>query len=330
MLLTYLVFCRKAELYRRSQARIDARAIDLYSTIKNNPAWYNDNSYFASAIISNTQYNGIYSAQIISYGDQNTAAGGREDKDWISYTMSADYDTYTMVDGSIMGITDNWATFVNTPPYYLIIKTTEYVEIKNSMGISVGLGNGLYTYTRRRYKMMGSILRLFYKYRMDLIPVMLEDVAFIPIPNYLDEASSAYLDCIIAKGECGDIYNKLHSGYSAFVASAKQQATQPTSPELWQLLGILDTGEDYIDIDTDGNIVGGQLTYWGIVVNYIPDTVSPVQIGVTMVPYYKNLKKLSSAKYLRHTRTSTLTTVYFISGSTIDSMVFTNDGRVPR
>lgn len=316
------------EIYKSSPERIANRVVSLYTQIKNNPVWYTDNSYFAAAITSTTQSGNVYTAKVIAYGDQNTAANGRQDDDWISYTMTADYNNYTLVDASITGIAAQWATFVNTPAYYIIVNAPVYVDIKNEQGIAVGLANGIYTKTSSRHQVTSTGTRLFYSYKMDLMPVMLTQVAYIPVPSALMSAVDQYIGCVIKRGDCGGMYNAIQSSYAAFVASAKNQATQPTSPELWQLMGLTDSGEDYIDIDTNGNITGGRLTYWGITVPYNPNVVNPVQLGVGNVSYYMSLKKIPSAQYLRHTRTDKLTTLYFISKSGIGKMTFDTLGNL--
>lgn len=319
----YYIFHYQALAYQCSQMRINNRVINLYSRIKNNPVFYADNSYFASAITATTQKDGIYTSAITSYGDQNTAANGRQDTDWMSYTISEDCNTYTLIDAKVTGIVNSWAAYVNTPQYYSVMHTPTYLAIKNQYGIAVGLGNSMYTRTGRRFQTTATGTRLYYSYNMAASPVMLSYAAYIPLPASLLSAVNSYIGCVVNKGDCAGAYASIAATYTAFVASSKQQATQPTSPELWQLLGVFDSGEDYLDIDTYGNITSGSITYWGITVPYSPDKIHPVQLGINNAGYYSNIKKLPSSKYLRHKVANNTTIISYISnGGVIGTLTF--------
>ena len=328
-LIAYGVFCHYAKEYQCSQMRINNRVIGLYSRIKNNSVFYADNSYFASSITETKQEGDIYTSQIVSYGDQNTAANGREDNDWMSYTISDDCNTYTLIDAKITGIAPSWAAYVNTPKYYSVLNTPVYVSLKNQYGIAVGLGNSLYTLTGRRFQVISTGVRLYYSYSMALSPVMLKQVAYIPLPESLISAVNSYIGCVIQRGNCGAAYSSISNAYNTFLASARQQVKNPTSPELWQLLGMDDLGEDYLDIDTTGAIIAGKLTYWGVSVTYDPRSINPVQLGVNNTTYYSSIKKVSSARYLRHAVVKdTIVISYIGDNGSIGTMAFDMRGNL--
>lgn len=371
--------------FQSSQQRIDNRVITMYSDIKNNPAFYNNNSYFASAITTTTQNGDIYTARITSYGDQNTAANGRQDSDWMSYRMSSDYNTYTIVDAQITGIADNWATYVNTPPYYIIMLARKYISLKNSHSLRVGMGNAAYTIVRKRHTTSGGTTRLYYSYSMLQQPTMMEQIAYIPMPAVIHSDIARYVECSAAcdaalnkangsgnttstgtqsqdqdagcVGDCGKydkpkdlanlpkspsdqyavcvnacnaIVQNIQSTYTAFVNSAKIRVQSETSPAVWELLGLTDSGEDYIDIDVKGNIISGQFTYWGIPIQYNPKLPNIPYAAIGGLSYYENMKniKKNSAQYLRHKATATNYVLSYISDGTIGTLLCDLSGNI--
>lgn len=287
-LILYGVFYYMASTYRCSPGRIANRVVQLYTNIINNPAWYDNNSYYAAAI-TETAFNGTrYKARITAYGDGNTAAEGQVfTDDWIVYTQP-DCDTYVLVDARISGIAPSWAAYVNTGPYFGRIMHKKYITLKIAFATRVGLANAFYTITGTRQAANATGFRLYYQYQMTsdppqlVLPVMFSAMAYIP--------------CVSA---CLNSSNMI-ACYLNNVAAARVTVTQPDKPMIWELAGFNDTGEDYIDIDFGKNIIGGRFTYWGNTFVHDTSVIDHMLVGINNIANYKlRKKKPGMVKFLR-------------------------------
>ena len=287
-LIAYGIFYYMAGTYRCSPGRISNRVVQLYTNIINNPAWYDDNSYFASAITSTTLDGNIYTAYITTYGDGNTAAEGTVyTDDWIKYTQP-NCDTYVLVDAKISGIAPSWKAYVNTGPYFGRLLHKKYITMKIGFATRTGLANAFYNITGSRQVATATGFRLYYQYQMTSDPPQLV------LPTMF--SLMAYRPCVAS---CLNNNNAI-ACYLANVAAARIKVTQPNQPMIWELAGSDDTGEDYIDIDLGKNILGGRFTYWGHTFMHDAAAIDHMLVGMNNTANYKLRKKITGlVKFLR-------------------------------